>query len=233
MASKAGSISTNPSGKGRKPMPVTAFLATHQLSAGEIAQVSRALEEKRIKGLRATKLLLGTPANHLRELDQEPVPASIVENDGPVGADIGPAGALAAALDAARARGAILKDEMLSDPDMLSTAGLAERLGMSEEGIRLKRRRHEVLGVEVANHSWTDGFRSTHSCRLLLPGGWPPMGMCRRMLATSGSKWLPTLRASGPRRTHKRFNLGFQLLDRGNGVARSLNNNSQVQGRGI
>ena len=170
MASKAGSISTNPSGKGRKPMPVTAFLATHQLSAGEIAQVSRALEEKRIKGLRATKLLLGTPANHLRELDQEPVPASIVENDGPVGADIGPAGALAAALDAARARGAILKDEMLSDPDMLSTAGLAERLGMSEEGIRLKRRRHEVLGVEVAKRGIRYPAWQVLPGRQILPG---------------------------------------------------------------
>ena len=170
MASKAVSISTNPAGKGRKPMPVTAFLATHQLSAGEIAQVSRALEEKRIKGLRATKLLLGTPANHLRELDQEPVPASIVENDGPVGADIGPAGALAAALDAARARGAILKDEMLSDPDMLSTAGLAERLGMSEEGIRLKRRRHEVLGVEVAKRGIRYPAWQVLPGRQILPG---------------------------------------------------------------
>jgi len=170
MASKAGSISTNPSGKGRKPMPVTAFLATHQLSAGEIAQVSRALEEKRIKGLRATKLLLGTPANHLRELDQEPVPASIVENDGPVGAGIDSADALAVALDAARARGAAMKDEMLSDPDMLSTAGLAERLGMSEEGIRLKRRRHEVLGVEVAKRGIRYPAWQVLPGRQILPG---------------------------------------------------------------
>ena len=170
MASKAGSISTNPSGKGRKPMPVTAFLATHQLSAGEIAQVSRALEEKRIKGLRATKLLLGTPANHLRELDQEPVPASIVENDSPVGAGIDSADALAVALDAARARGAAMKDEMLSDPDMLSTAGLAERLGMSEEGIRLKRRRHEVLGVEVAKRGIRYPAWQVLPGRQILPG---------------------------------------------------------------
>ena len=170
MASKAGSISTNPSGKGRKPMPVTAFLATHQLSAGEIAQVSRALEEKRIKGLRATKLLLGTPANHLRELDQEPVPASIVENDGPVGVGIDSADALAVALDAARARGAAMKDEMLSDPDMLSTAGLAERLGMSEEGIRLKRRRHEVLGVEVAKRGIRYPAWQVLPGRQILPG---------------------------------------------------------------
>jgi hypothetical protein len=170
MASKAVSISANPAGKGRKPMPVTAFLAAHQLSAREIAQVSRALEEKGIKGLRVTKLLLATPANHLRELDQEPVPASIVENDGPVGADIDPAGALAAALDAARARGAAMKDEMLSDPDMLSTAGLAERLGMSEEGIRLKRRRHEVLGVEVAKRGIRYPAWQVLPGRQILPG---------------------------------------------------------------
>jgi hypothetical protein len=57
---------------------------------------------------------------------------------------------MAAPLDAARSRGAALKDEMLSDIDTLSTAGLAERLGMSEEQVCLKRRRHRVLGDEVA-----------------------------------------------------------------------------------
>jgi hypothetical protein len=56
MASKAVSISANPVGKGRKPMPVTAFLAAHQLSAHEIAQVSRALEEKGIKVLIFTEI---------------------------------------------------------------------------------------------------------------------------------------------------------------------------------
>jgi len=170
MASKALSTSTNSAGKGRKPMPVTAFLAAHQLSAREIAQVSRALEENGIKGFRATKILLATPADHLRELDQEPVPVSIVEYDGPVEAGIGPAGALAAALDTARARGAALKDEILSDPDMLSTAGLAERLGMSEEGVRLKRRRHEVLGLEVAKRGIRYPAWQVLPGRQLLPG---------------------------------------------------------------
>jgi hypothetical protein len=170
MASKALSTSTNSAGKGRKPMPVTAFLAAHQLSAREIAQVSRALEENGIKGLRAMKILLATPADHLRELDQEPVPVSIVEYDGPIKPGIGPVGALAAALDAARARGAAVKDEMLSDPDMLSTAGLAEQLGMSEEGVRLKRRRHEVLGVEVAKRGIRYPAWQVLPGRKILPG---------------------------------------------------------------
>jgi len=169
MANEAFSTPSN-GGRRRKPTPVTAFLAAHQLSAREIAQVSRALEEKGIKGLRATKVLLASPTDHLRELDEEPVPVSIVENDGQVEAGIGPAGALATALDAARTRGAVLKDEMLSDPDMLSTAGLAERLGMSEEGIRLKRRRHEVLGVEVAKRGIRYPAWQVLPGRQLLPG---------------------------------------------------------------
>ncbi len=151
-------------------MPVTAFLAEHQLSAREIARVSRVLEEQGIKGLRATKVLLATPADHRRELDQEPIPASIVENDGPVGVGINSADALASALDAARARGAVLKDEMLSDPDMLSTAGLAEQLGMSEEGVRLKRWRHEMLGVEVAKRGIRYPAWQVLPGRQLLPG---------------------------------------------------------------
>ncbi len=114
--------------------------------------------------------MLATPANHLRELDQEPVQASIVEDDSPVGAGIDSADALAVALDAARARGAAMKDEMLSDPDMLSTAGLAERLGMSEEGIRLKRRRHEVLGVEVAKRGIRYPAWQVMPGRQILPG---------------------------------------------------------------
>jgi hypothetical protein len=169
MANKAFSTPSN-GGRRRKPTPVTAFLAAHQLSAREIAQVSRALEEKGIKGLRATKVLLAAPADHLRELDQEPVPVSLVENDGPVEAGIGPAVALAAALDAARARGAVLKDEMLSDSDILSTADLAERLGMSEEGVRLKRRRREVLGVEVAKRGIRYPAWQVLPGRQILPG---------------------------------------------------------------
>jgi hypothetical protein len=58
--------------------------------------------------------------------------------------------ALTQALDAAKARGRVFKREHLADPDMLSAADMARRLGMSEEGVRLKRKRHEVLGLELA-----------------------------------------------------------------------------------
>jgi hypothetical protein len=36
---------------------------------------------------------------------------------------------------------------------MLSTAEMADRLGMSEEGMRLKRKRHDLLGLEFAKRS--------------------------------------------------------------------------------
>jgi hypothetical protein len=53
-------------------------------------------------------------------------------------------------LAAARARGAAVQKELLADPEMLNTAGIANLLGMSEEGVRLKRKRHEILGLEFA-----------------------------------------------------------------------------------
>ncbi len=55
-----------------------------------------------------------------------------------------------AGLSDAKARGDVLKRGLLSSRDMLSAAQMAERLGMSEEGVRLKRRRHEGLGLEFA-----------------------------------------------------------------------------------
>ncbi len=208
MASKAVSTSPNPAGKGRKPMPVTAFLAAHQLSDREIAHVLRALEEKGIKRLRATKVLLVKPTNHLRELDQEPGPASIVENDGPVEVAIGPAGALASALDAARARGATLKEEMLSDPEMLSTAGLAERLGMSEEGVRLKRLRHEVLGVEVAKR----GIR--YPAWQILPGRQILPGLPRLFAVLGDDPWR-LLRFLQQNHAELRGRRAFEALQKG------------------
>jgi hypothetical protein len=39
---------------------------------------------------------------------------------------------------------------LLADPEMLNTAGIADLLGMSEEGVRLKRKCHEILGLESA-----------------------------------------------------------------------------------
>jgi hypothetical protein len=170
MASKAVSTPPNIAGKRPKPTPVTAFLAAHQLSPREIARISRALEDKGVKGLRAARVLLTPQADRALDLSQQPIGASVVENDDQVAVSIGSTGALAKALDAARTRGAALKDEMLADPEMLSTAGLAARLGMSEEGVRLKRRRHEVLGVEVAKRGIRYPGWQVLPGRQLLPG---------------------------------------------------------------
>jgi hypothetical protein len=57
---------------------------------------------------------------------------------------------LTEALAAARTRGAEVKEALFADPDMLNTAAIANLLGMSEEGVRLKRKRHEILGLESA-----------------------------------------------------------------------------------
>jgi len=61
-----------------------------------------------------------------------------------------PDATLTEALAAARARGAAAEKELLADPEMLNTAAIANLLGMSEEGVRLKRKRHEILGLESA-----------------------------------------------------------------------------------
>jgi hypothetical protein len=83
--------------------------------------------------------------------DQRVVPASIArDRDPPPEAPHNPHGALAEALVAARSRGAAVKEASLAGPDMLNTAAIADLLGMSEEGVRLKRKRHEILGLEFA-----------------------------------------------------------------------------------
>jgi len=64
-----------------------------------------------------------------------------------------------------------MKRDLHSDPDMLSTAGLAELLGMSEEGVRLKRKRHEILGLEFAKRGIRYPAWQILEDRWLLPGG--------------------------------------------------------------
>jgi hypothetical protein len=51
---------------------------------------------------------------------------------------------------AARTRGAAVEKELLANPDMLNTAAIPDLLDMSEEGVRLKRRRHEIPGLKSA-----------------------------------------------------------------------------------
>jgi hypothetical protein len=76
---------------------------------------------------------------------------------------------LADALEAARARGAAVTSHLFSDPDMLSTAGMAKFLGMSEEGIRQKRKRHEILGVAFARRGLRYPAWQIRPDRQLLP----------------------------------------------------------------
>lgn len=49
----------------------------------------------------------------------------------------------------ARPRGAVMKVALLADSDMLNTAAIADLLGMSEEGLRLKRKRHEIIDCGI------------------------------------------------------------------------------------
>jgi hypothetical protein len=148
MASKA--LSHTLGGRRRKPVEGTALLSLRTLSAGELRRVSRALAAEGISDLRATRIVLAPDdARAVGRGGSVPIAATILPQ-GARDAERNSEETLAEALDAARARGAALKEMLLADAEMLSTSGLAERLGMSEEGVRLKRKRHEVLGLESA-----------------------------------------------------------------------------------
>lgn len=136
----------------RKPVEVTALLALRPLSAGELKRVSRALAAEGLEDMRPTRIFLTQDdAKAVAAGDERAVPASIVRDKAPRPARTrSPDAAFTEALAAARARGAAVKEELLADPEMLNTAGIANLLGMSEEGVRLKRKRHEILGLESA-----------------------------------------------------------------------------------
>lgn len=152
MAGKALSVPPSPGAgrRRRKPVEATALVALRPLSAGELQRVSRALAAEGIGDLHATRVrLTARDARAVSHGESGPISATVVPDDRPAPAS-DPNNALAEALGAARARGVVLKEELLTDPEMLNTAGMAERLGMSEEGVRLKRKRHEILGLEFA-----------------------------------------------------------------------------------
>ncbi len=129
----------------RKPVEVTGLLAQRSLSVGEIERVSRVLAAEGFADLVPARITIA-PAS----LDAAaPVSATILPDDRHRATPDAET-TLADALATARARGAALQDELLGGPDMLSTAEMADRLGMSEEGIRQKRKRHEVLGLQFA-----------------------------------------------------------------------------------
>jgi hypothetical protein len=136
----------------REPVEVTALLALRPLSDGELKRVSRVLAAEGLGDMWPTRIVL-TPddAKAVAAGDERAIPASIVRDEAPRPPPVGdPNAALAEALAAARTRGAAVKEAFLADPDMLNTAAIADLLGMSEEGVRLKRKRHEILGLESA-----------------------------------------------------------------------------------
>ena len=136
----------------REPIEVTALLALRPLSAGELKRVSRALAAEGLEDMWPTRIFLTQDdAKAVAAGDERAVPASIVRDKAPRPTRTrSPDAALTEALAAARARGAAVQKELLAAPEMLSTAGIANLLGMSEEGVRLKRKRHEILGLEFA-----------------------------------------------------------------------------------
>jgi len=134
------------------PVEVTALVAARTLSTGELKRVTRALAAEGITGLRPTRIVLArNDALAVEEGNTGPITATALREEGErPDQEAHQTSELAEALAAARQRGEVFKEKLLADPDMLSTGGMADRLGMSEEGIRLKRKRHEILGLEFA-----------------------------------------------------------------------------------
>jgi len=152
MVTKA--ISPPPAGspRGRQPPPVeaTALVALRPMTRDELCRVAQVLNAGGTAELKPARVMLSQrDAKTIAAGSFDPVDAMLIAAPRPdPGSD--PESDLEHALTAARARGAALKEELLADPEMLSTAAVAQRLGMSEEGIRLKRKRHEILGLEFA-----------------------------------------------------------------------------------
>jgi hypothetical protein len=136
----------------RTRVEATVLMALRPMTGGELARATRVLRIEGIADLRpATVLLSRADAKRVAAGQASPIPATIVSTDAPADEpEASPEAALQRALQDARARGAALKEKLLTDPEMLSTAEMAAQLGMSEEGVRLKRKRHEILGLEFA-----------------------------------------------------------------------------------
>lgn len=154
IVTKALSPSPASSQRGRllHPVEATALVTLRPMTRDELARLAQALKAGGMVDLTPARFMLShRDATTVASGSFDPVQATLVA--APRGNHDPGASAesdLENALTAARARGAALKDEVLGDPEMLSTAAMAERLGMSEEGVRLKRKRHEILGLEFA-----------------------------------------------------------------------------------
>lgn len=130
----------------------TVLMSLRPITEVELARVARALRLEGIADLRpATVLLSRADAKRMAAGREDAIEATIVSTDGPTDeGETAPEATLQRALRDARTRGAAFKEKLLADREMLSTAEMADRLGMSEEGVRLKRKRHEILGLEFA-----------------------------------------------------------------------------------
>lgn len=142
-----------------------ALVSLHQLPDEDMARLMELVENAGIHGVRSAKVVVSPDAAEcIASNRQAIVKAVIIAGEGPEAPELAPA------LDAAKRRGDALKRSLLAAPDMLSTAEMAERLGMSEEGVRLKRKRHEVLGLELAKRGIRYPSWQVLNDRTLLPG---------------------------------------------------------------
>jgi hypothetical protein len=143
--------SSRPTGL-RSGIEGTALVTLRAMTSVEMARLTKALETEGIGDVMPARIILSradarrVASGSARAFKVTVVPGETAEA---VVAEA-PEQTLERSLKAARVRGEAVKDQLLADPEMLSTAQMAERLGMSEEGIRLKRKRHEVLGLEFA-----------------------------------------------------------------------------------
>jgi hypothetical protein len=139
----------------RRPAPDvegTALVSLHAIAAGDLSRIAQVMRSAGLIDVKPAKIILSrSAAERVASGQRAKVQATIIaEETAGAPVDETPQQDLVRALEAAKVRGDSLKQDLLADPDMLSTAEMARRLGMSEEGVRLKRKRHEVLGLELA-----------------------------------------------------------------------------------
>jgi hypothetical protein len=159
-------------GKGGMPTEVTALVAARPLSIRELKRIARTLAAEGFTELLATRIVLTrNDALAVKEGNKGPIAATILrqKEDRPHQEDR-QSGDLSEALAAARQRGDAIKQELLADPEMLSTGAMADWLGMSGEGIRLKRKRHEILGLEFAKRGIRYPAWQVMQDRQIVPG---------------------------------------------------------------
>ena len=158
MARAAKSRAGSRQGARRTPQLVegTALLSLRTIATSDMSRIAKAMQSVGLSDVRPAKIILSpSAAGHVASGRRTAVPATIIAGElAEVSAEATPQQELARALAAASARGDALKLELLADPDMLSTAALATQLGMSQEGVRLKRKRHRS--------TWTGACKARH-----------------------------------------------------------------------